>query len=88
MSEVVSHIIAELNEYYPGVVEEWARQRADGNEDWPDYDSAPGLSWWLDGEARLAGHWSRGDETGQERALQQFCLSALQRLTERKDGDA
>jgi hypothetical protein len=88
MSEVVARILAELHDNYPGVIEEWARQRADGNEDWPDYHSAAGLSWWLDSEVLLAEDWSRTDDTGLERALQQFCLTALQRLRARKDGDA
>lgn len=88
MSAVVARIIGDLRDRYPGVVEEWERQRADGNEDWPYYHSAAGLSWWLDSEVTQTNEFLPYDDTGTERALQQFCLTALQYLHARKDGDA
>lgn len=88
MREAVSRILTELRDRYPGVVEEWTRQRADGNEDWPGFQTEAGLAWWLDSEITQTIAFMADDDTGTERALQQFCLSALQSLHERKDGDA
>lgn len=85
----VPQIITALREAHPGVVEEWERQRADGNEDWPGFETSADLAWWLDSEALVAGSWSRTDDAehaAHERALQRFCLDALRYLLE--SGDA
>lgn len=82
----VPQIIGALREAYPGIVEEWERQRADGNEDWPGFETPGGVAWWLDSEITQTNAFMPDDETGTEKALQQFCLDALQYL--RTDGDA
>jgi hypothetical protein len=80
MSVETDRIIGALRETFPGVVEEWERQRNDGNEDWPDYHTDDGLKWWLDSEVRLTDDFIPTDETGQERKLQEFCMQALNHL--------
>lgn len=82
------HILDALEEACPGIVGEWERQRADGNEDWPDFHTEAALAWWLDAEARLAENWSRddNDETGRKRAHQAFCFTALRYLCDQEYG--
>lgn len=80
MSELVGKIITELRTTFPGIVEEWERQRADGNEDWPTYDTPQGLRWWLFSEYDLTRDFSRDDDTGVEQKLGAYCLEAAQRL--------
>ena len=86
--EEATRIVDELRTTYPGIVEEWERQRADGNDDWPHFQTVTGLQWWLDSEVVQTQHFILDDETGREQALQAFCLTALQRLSGRQDGDA
>jgi hypothetical protein len=80
MSSETDCIIVALRETFPGVVEEWERQRSDGNEDWPTYHDEDGLKGWLDSEVRLTEDFIPTDETGQERKLQAFCIAALNHL--------
>jgi hypothetical protein len=80
MSIETDRIIKALQEAYPGIVEEWERQRNDGNEDWPHYHDEAGLRWWLDSEVRMTQEFIPTDDTGQEKKLQEFCISALRYL--------
>jgi hypothetical protein len=87
MSSETDRIIGALRETFPGVVDEWERQRSDGNEDWPEYDDEAGLRWWLDSEVRMTEQFIPTDETGQEQKLQEFCVEALKYLWERGHGN-
>jgi hypothetical protein len=77
MSVETDRIIGALRESFPGVVDEWKRQRSDGNEDWPDYHDEAGLRWWLDSEVTMTEQFIPTDESGQETKLQAFCIAAL-----------
>jgi hypothetical protein len=85
MSALVPKILTELRTTFPGIVEEWERQRAD-NPDWgfPPFDTSETLSWWLHSELPLTEEFGRHDLTGAEQRLAAFCLEAVQRLEEGK----
>jgi hypothetical protein len=73
-----------LRTTYPGVVEEWERQRTDaiasGEDGWLDFQTASGALWRLDAEVTIAQDFIEGDETGKERAIADYCTNAAEQL--------
>ena len=84
MSErLINDIVSTLRTEYPGIVEEWERQRTESPDwDFPIIDTPSGLWWWLDSERYItqefAGGTAKDDET--ERRLGEFCVRAMEQL--------
>lgn len=82
--EVAHQLVYGLRSAYPGVVGEWERQRTDaiasGEDGWPDFQTANGALWWLESEVTVAEGFVEDDETGTERAIIEYCTSAVKQL--------
>lgn len=82
--DVACRLVDGLRAAYPGVVEEWERQRTDaiasGEDGWPDLQTASGALWWLESEIAVAEGYVRDDETGTEQGIIDHCKSAMEQL--------
>jgi len=82
--DVARQLVHGLRTAYPGIVEEWERQRTDalasGEDGWPDYQTAGDALWWLESEVRQAEGFIEGDESGREQAIADYCRNAAEQL--------
>lgn len=80
--ELAQHLIEGLRIGWPGIVEEWERQRSDGNEDWPGFTDAEGIYWWLRSEIDIAEGFAKCEDNhvATERALIDYCGEAAEHL--------
>lgn len=85
--------VDDLRTRFPGVVEEWERQRdaalADGEpeDNWPAFDNPMGVRWWLQQEAAIADDFAmragpESDIYHNEMMLRDYCLGAEDMLRE------
>src|SRR5690242_956379 len=81
---LAAQLVQVLRITYPGIVEEWERQRADamasGEDGWPGLQTASDARWWLESEIRQAESFIDGDATGREQAIADYCRNAAEQL--------